>query len=383
MSGSVAAPVVGSVPIKSERCFAPTTFFMGEFMTARRFIFPVLWLVLVAVIAAALFKLAFVDGLKPDPASGGEVPTAQVNTPLVPAALGTVNNVFQVQGSVVSNPAVTVRSTSEGTVDFIYVEPGEAVVKGAPLVQLKIPVEPAIPAVSSDTEDAADRPAVPQAQLYTYADVVATAPGTVEQVSVLLKQQLAVGAEVASLDPGTFSVTGTLTSEQQFRILSRTSTATVTVNGGPAPFPCSDVSMGKAPAAAGAETPGQQPAAVGDPGPAAGSVSCDVPADVPVFGGLGASIEITAGRAENVVTVPTTAVRGTVQKGVVWVLPAAESNPGGPADAGEAQEREVALGLSDGKMVEISSGLAEGEMVLQFVPGAPAEEDPTRGGLGG
>lgn len=383
MSGSAVDPVVGSVPLESERN-APTTFYTGEFMTVRRFIFPVLWLVLFAVIAAALFKLAFVDGLKPDASSGGEMPTAQISTPLVPAALGTVNNVFQVQGAVASNPAVTVKSTSEGAVDFIYVEPGEQVVKGTPLVQLKIPVEAAAPPVSGDTTDASDRPAALPAQLYTYADVVATAPGTVEQVSVLLKQQLAVGTEVASLDPGTFSVTGTLTSDQQFRILSRTSTATVTVNGGPAPFPCSEVSMGKAPGA-GAETAGEQPAAVGAPQePAAGSVSCAVPADVPVFGGLGATIEITAGRAENVVTVPTTAVRGTVQNGVVWVLPAAGNNPEGSANPGEAQEREVTLGLNDGKIVEVSSGLAEGEMVLQFVPGAPAEEQgQMNGGMGG
>ena len=384
MSGSAIEPVVGSVPLESERT-APTTFYTGEFMTARRFIFPVLWLVVFAVIAAGLFKLAFVDGLKPDASSGGELPTAQISTPLVPAALGTVNNVFQVQGAVVSNPAVTVKSTGEGTVDFIYVEPGEEVVKGTPLIQLKIPVEPAAPAVPSDTADASDRPAAPSAQLFTYADVVATAPGTVERLSVLLKQQLAVGAEVASLDPGTFSVTGTLTSDQQFRILSRTSTATVTVNGGPAPFPCSEVSMGKAPAA-GAESSGEQPAAVAAPQePATGSVSCAVPADVPVFGGLGATIEITAGRAENVVTVPTTAVRGTVQNGVVWVVPGDGTNDDVAADAGEAREREVTLGLNDGKTVEIASGLVEGEMVLQFVPGAPAEEQGNQlsGGLGG
>lgn len=353
-------------------------------MGVRRLVFPVLWLVIFAVIAAALFKLAFVDGMNADAASGSEMPSAQINTPLVPASLGTVDNLIQVQGSVVSDPAVTVRSTDEGIVDFLYVEAGDEVVKGDPLIQLKILVEPEAsveaPVVASEKpeepEDTDERPAPPQEPVYTYADVVATADGTVGEISVLLKQQLSVGTEVAPLDPGTFSVSGTLTAEQQFRILGRTSTATVTVNGGPAPFTCSDVSMGKAPAAeTGVVDPGQQPAGTaGAPAPAAGSVSCAVPGDIAVFAGLGASIDITAGRAENVVTIPTTAVRGTVQTGIVWVLPGSGTADGGAADIGEAREQEVSLGLSDGQMVEVTSGLAEGDMILQFVPGAPAEE---------
>ena len=32
------------------------------------------------------------------------------------------------------------------------------------------------------------------------------------------------------------------------------------------------------------------------------------------------------------------------------------------------------LGLNDGSMVEIVSGLAEGEAVLEFIPGAPAQQ---------
>ncbi|MDK1359453.1 hypothetical protein QNO00_04130 [Arthrobacter sp. zg-Y1219] len=377
-------------------------------MLVRRYVFPVLWLVVFAVIAAALFKLAFIDGLKADAAGGGEQASAQLSTPLVPAALGTVTNLVQVQGSVVSDPAVTVKSTSDGTVDFIYVQAGDEVIAGAPLFQVKTLVEPEVPAAGEDPSDAgssadespgrsADSPPAP---VYSYADVLATADGTVAQLSVLPKQQLSVGADVATVDPGTFSVSGTLTSDQQFRILGRANTAMVTVNGGPAPFPCSDVTMGRTPAAEpGISTQAQQ-AGPGQPAepeaPAAGSVSCSIPADVPVFSGLGAAIDITAGQAEGVITVPTTAVQGAVQTGLVWVMPGGAPAPeaegavdgGAVADPGaegaamggaEAVEREVTLGLNDGQLVEITSGLVEGEMVLQFVPGAPAEGDPMNG----
>ncbi len=60
--------------------------------------------------------------------------------------------------------------------------------------------------------------------------------------------------------------------------------------------------------------------------------------------------------------VPTTAVRGAAQSGTVWV-----STPDGAAE-----ERAVALGLTDGTQVQITDGLTEGEEVLEFAPGAMA-----------
>jgi hypothetical protein len=105
---------------------------------------------------------------------------------------------------------------------------------------------------------------------------------------------------------------------------------------------------------------------------------------------------VTAGEAINVVTVPLTSVEGSVKEGIVW-LAGADMNPsaggvviGGsagpapagpaPADgtpaggpAGEPQQRKVQLGLNDGARVEVVSGLAEGESVLEFIPGAPAQ----------
>ncbi|WAP52798.1 hypothetical protein OL239_06355 [Arthrobacter sp. ATA002] len=167
--------------------------------------------------------------------------------------------------------------------------------------------------------------------------------------------------------------------------------------------------MGRTPAADTGISPQAQQAGPGQPAPeapAAGSVSCSIPADVPVFAGLGAAIDITAGQAEGVVTVPTTAVRGAVQTGIVWVMPGGAAAPeaagtdgpagggagggGGAGDgaaagpgldggAGAAVEREVSLGLNDGQTVEITAGLAEGEMVLQFVPGAPSVDEQMAG----
>jgi multidrug efflux pump subunit AcrA (membrane-fusion protein) len=68
--------------------------------------------------------------------------------------------------------------------------------------------------------------------------------------------------------------------------------------------------------------------------------------------------------------VPLTAVEGAAQTGVVYfVLP-----------DGSTEQRPVTLGINDGVSVEVTDGLAEGEMVLQFVPGAPAVDPNFPGG---
>ncbi|HEY8588638.1 MAG TPA: hypothetical protein VIL55_03690, partial [Naasia sp.] len=77
------------------------------------------------------------------------------------------------------------------------------------------------------------------------------------------------------------------------------------------------------------------------------------------------TITIPAGLAENVLVVPTTAVEGGAQTGVVYVV----------APEGEPEPREVTLGMNDGSMVEVTGGVEEGETILQFTPGAEAPVD--------
>ncbi|AWB95203.1 hypothetical protein DCE93_05650 [Agromyces badenianii] len=88
-----------------------------------------------------------------------------------------------------------------------------------------------------------------------------------------------------------------------------------------------------------------------------------MPGDVRVFPGLSAQVKISAGSADDVLVVPITAVEGGAETGVVWRV----------TPDGERTEQPVRLGLSDGTQVEVVEGVAEGDQVLQFVPGAPGE----------
>jgi hypothetical protein len=362
---------------------------------------PAAWLAVVSVIAVALVKIAFVDGLQAGPAVPG--PAAVVATPVVQASRGTVTNTVQVKATVQSDAAVGVRNTVAGLVTHIFLKPGAKVLSGAPLYQVRSEVSPE-PAASAARTAGADASGSGSPQLrtatlpvYTYTDVVAPVSGELKVLDVLVNQQVMVGEAAGSVDPGTFTVSGSIDAAQQYRLLGKPGSARVSLVGGPAPFTCPSVVIAGASGAPGGGASGglsggasrTVPYAMAGPGSSGGApeqggtptgtLSCAVPTGVEVFAGLGATMTVTAGEAVNVVTVPLTSVEGSVKEGVVWLAAAAPRdstvNPAG-RPAGEAQQRQVQLGLNDGSVVEVVSGLAEGESVLEFIPGAPAQLAP-------
>lgn len=343
----------------------------------RRVVFPIIWLLIFAVIAVALVKIAFVDGLK-DP---GEhvIPGARLEAPVIETTRATVTNKVEVTGTVQSDAAVPVRSTAAGQVVYFFVEKGEQLAVGDRIFQIRSEVAPQPGALTANLDAAKDGegPSTPQRApepVYTYTNVLATSAGTLETLLPLLNQETSVGENAGTISPGTFSIKGSLTTAQQFRLLGLPASATGTVTNGPAPFSCGNVQMSNSTAGSndnsgtgvGAAGPGGFVGSSSGGGGESGSgqVSCAVPAGVAVFPGLGSTIILTAGEAKDVLTLPLTSVKGSVQNGVVWV-PAVDG-------LGAPVERNVVLGLNDGERVEITSGLAEGEQVLQFVPGADA-----------
>lgn len=373
---------------------------------------PVAWLAVFTVIAAALVKIAFVDGMKAGPAVAG--PAAEVTIPVVQASRATVTNTVQVAATIQSDAPAGVRSTAAGMVTHIFLSPGAKVEPGDRLYQVRaeVPVEPASP-VAAETTTAGGQPGelvtppVRSGPSYTYTDVLAPASGVLETLTVLKDQQVGVGEVAGTVNPGTYTISGSVDAAQQYRLLSKPASAEISVVGGPAPFTCpavvlksivgdsaggpgggSGISGGAGMAVPFASAVPGGGGAAEQSGTPTGTISCAVPPGVEVFAGLGATMTVTAGQVTDVITVPLTSVRGSVTEGSVWLAPSgsaaapsgaaagpAEGAPaGGPA--AEPQERKVRLGLNDGSVVEIVSGLAEGEAVLEFVPGAPAQMQP-------
>ena len=157
--------------------------------------------------------------------------------------------------------------------------------------------------------------------------------------------------------PQSFNVTATISPEQLYRLTEQPTEAQVTVQGGPAPFTCAGLTIiTPLPGSGGG---GSATARAARAAASTTTVRCSVPAEVRVFPGLVADLTIAGGIAENVLTVPMTAVQGAADTGIVYVI----------LDDGTQEERPVTLGLNDGINVEITEGLTEGELILQFVPG--------------
>jgi macrolide-specific efflux system membrane fusion protein len=307
----------------------------------RKWVFPILRLLIFTAIAVALVKVAFfADGAETsaDPAS----PAGEITEPHYTAAIGTVQNDVKLTGTVNADAAVPIKATLAGEVRKLLIAPGQHVEVGTPIITMRaeVPNPDGTTAVKTAT-------------------VTSPSAGTVSSLPALVGQLFAVGDALGQVAPPTFTVSGTLPPEQLYRLLNQPTEAQVTITNGPAPFACTGLTISSplAGAASAGEGGEAATAATGSP-----SVRCAVPAGVTVFPGLAAKLVIGGGTAENVLVVPTTAVEGTAGTGNVYaVLP-----------DGSNESRPVTLGLNDGLNVQVLTGLAEGEVVLQFVPGAAA-----------
>lgn len=312
---------------------------------ARKWVFPIIRILIFAAIAAALIKIAFFAA--PEVEAGPEFPTGEIVEPQVAVAVGTILNDVAVQGTVAADAASPIQATLAGEVTEIVATVGAAVAVDDRILTIRQEV----PGVINDDGTMA-------ASTYKTIIVRAPAAGVVSSISVIKGQLVEVGDPVGQIAPPSFSVSGTLEPDQLYRLLNQPTEATVTVTGGPAPFACTNLKITTSLA-------GEEPAADGSAAASGTSVTCSVPAEVKVFNGLQAQMSIPGGVAENVLVVPVTSVEGIAEAGNVYIA----------SEDGTTEVRPVVLGLNDGVNVQVVSGVAEGEMVMQFVPGAPEVSD--------
>lgn len=306
---------------------------------ARKWVFPIIRILIFAAIAVALVKVAFFADVSAT--TDAAVPTGEVVEPQVAVTIGTIRNDVTLQGTVSADSAVEIKATLAGQVRTILVTPGQAVDAGTEILTLRADV------VNADGTSYVD-----------YETVVAPIAGVLSSFTALVDQTFAVGDTVGKVSPPTFSVSAAIEPQQQYRLLNRPTEAQVAITGGPAPFTCTALTIAA-------------PSSAADAGatPPSPTVRCAIPADVTVFAGLAAELTLAGGVASDVMTVPITAVEGASQTGNVYVM----------LPDGSTEARPVSLGINDGKNVEVTDGLSEGDMILQFIPGAAAIPSPLPG----
>lgn len=307
----------------------------------RKWIFPIIRILIFAAIAAALVKIAFFPDVAAvsDPA----VPGAEIVEPQIPVVLGTVQNDVTLQGTISADAAVPAKAPAMGAVHKVLVAQGQSVEAGTVLMTVWTEV-----------------PRENGTVWYKESKVTAPTTGTLSSLLVIVDQLVSVGESVAQVAPASFHVMGSLPPEQQYRLLNQPTEAQAAITGGPAPFTCTGLTISTPLAGSDGDGTGT---GVGT------TVTCAVPGDVRVFAGLAAQLTIPGGIAEDVLIAPVTAVEGTAETGNVYVV----------LPDGTTELRPVVLGLSDGINVEIKEGLAEGDLILQFVPGAFGGDDGRMG----
>ncbi|MFT3944286.1 MAG: efflux RND transporter periplasmic adaptor subunit [Ancrocorticia sp.] len=319
-------------------------------------IMSILRLIVWVLIAGALVKIAFfptVEGNQSD----GLTPGGEYGQLTVVPEVATITNSLKLEGTVQSDPVSMIKSSGKGTVNVLWRTEGEFVNEGDVLLTLEAEeiVEPEPQTEPEPTPSPGTDPAPTTRKVYT--DVYAPISGAVNFTVVENQEGISVGDSLGTIQPPTFSAVAALTPDQMYRIQDEPDSATITIKNGPAPFQCTSLEI-LTPQSAAKKTPDTN-------GTGGGTTSgiearCVVPADQKVFAGLQVSMDIVAGQAKDVLTLPASAVEGRYQKGFVY---APTEDPDKP------EKIDVQIGITDGMRVQIVSGIEAGREVLEFIPG--------------
>lgn len=314
-------------------------------------VFSVIKVLIAAVIAVALVKFAFFPNNPDADAAAGLDPTADFGAVTVQPEKASIKNSLKLEGTIENDPASSVKTGLGGEVAQVYVADGQAVNAGDSILLMK----KEMPGQDTVTKDAdGNETVVPGKPWFKQEWVQAPVAGTVE-LDALVSQQFGVGDVVAKVQPATFSAVASVTPDQMYRMQQVPASAEVTIKDGPAPFACTGLTI-KAGQAQSAAKKGDS----GGEGGTAIQARCAIPGEQRVFPGLQVKMAVVAGEANDVLTLPVTAVEGRFQNGYVYVP---SKNPKKP------KKIAVELGMTDGSRIEIKSGLKAKQKVLEFVPG--------------
>src|SRR6266511_3832227 len=190
---------------------------------------------------------------------------------------------------------------------------------------------------------------------------------------------------------GGYGIVADIDGGQAYQLSDSLSSVQAQIKNGPGPFPCTVLgTVAALPAGTipepktAAQQPGPQSSGA-PPGPTDGKdktnpsdatgmrLVCTAPADVKLINGATATLEVITERATNVLVLPVEAVAGLHGKGKVDVV----------RPDGTRETRDVELGLTDGKVVQIKSGLTGDEVIAIPGPNLPAPKATDTGEPGG
>ncbi|WP_330186241.1 efflux RND transporter periplasmic adaptor subunit [Dactylosporangium sp. AC04546] len=199
------------------------------------------------------------------------------------------------------------------------------------------------------------------------------------------RSKVTAGMPIVSAKHVGYGIVAEIDGAQAYQISDTLESVQAQIKSGPGPFPCSVLGT-LAALPAGTIPEPKQPAAnpsasapppVVEKNPQQPSEStgmrlvCIGPADAKLINGASATVEVVTAKVSNVLVLPVEAVAGSQGQGQVEVVNADQSR----------EVRQVTLGLSDGKVIEIKSGLNGDETIAVPGPSLPAAKPNQSGGM--
>jgi hypothetical protein len=192
------------------------------------------------------------------------------------------------------------------------------------------------------------------------------------------RSKVTAGMPIVSAKQVGYGIVADIDGAKAYQISDNLQSVTAQVKSGPGPFQCTVLgTLAALPAGTIPEPPPPtiNPSATAVPTqpvtgrqtqppsePTGMQLVCTGPADVKLINGAAATVEIITARAANALVLPVEAVAGSQGKGQVEVIKPDQTR----------EVREVTLGLTDGKVIEIKSGLTAEETVAVPGPNLPA-----------
>ncbi|WP_344877534.1 efflux RND transporter periplasmic adaptor subunit [Allokutzneria multivorans] len=271
-----------------------------------------------------------------------------------------LTNKVSLTGKVAMNPVFGLTTPVNGEIRYLEFEPP----KGTPTKSTKV------------------------AEVYSGKRVASTisVPAKATFAGRLVEDRASVtsGMPVVSARHAGYGIVAEIEGDQAYKMSGALSSVEAQITNGPGPFPCSVLgTIAAMPAGSIPEPepkPGEDPKTPPSgtkPGPGQGTkpgaggttpseptglrLVCTAPGDVKMINGSAATIEVVTDRSTNALVLPVEAVAGTSGRGKVDVVGA----------GGARRTVEVELGLTDGKVVEIKSGLTGDETVAVPGPNLP------------
>ncbi|GAA2606089.1 hypothetical protein GCM10010399_41310 [Dactylosporangium fulvum] len=191
------------------------------------------------------------------------------------------------------------------------------------------------------------------------------------------RSKVTAGMPIVSAKQVGYGVVADIDGAQAYQISDSLQSVQAQIKNGPGPFPCTV--LGTLAALPSGTIPEEQPPA---PNPSTSASAppalppqqqpqgseptgmrlvCVGPADVKLINGAAATVEVVTATATNVLVLPVEAVAGAQGRGQVEVIKPDQTR----------EVREVTLGLTDGKVIEIKSGLDGDETVSVPGPNLP------------